>query len=147
MINYTWSEFENDIIVLKNQIILNGKPDIIMGLTRGGACLATTLSYKLNVPISYYDPSNRAIPLLNYKSKVLIVDDINDTGKTLDSIVKKLKTINKWTFDHGIVVENSLSTIKTAVIYENETSIFKTDFYSKTINRDLDKRYINFPWE
>ena len=65
--------------------------------------------------------------------KILIIDDINDTGKTLQ-LVKNLFS------DHT-------ATIKFAVLVDNKSSNFMIDFSAKNIDKKVDNSWIVFPWE
>ena len=75
MINYfTWSEFDKgvDHIAKKcNSFKFSG----IYGVPRGGLCLAVALSHKLNINLI-------SKPIKNS----LIVDDVYETGNTLNTI-------------------------------------------------------------
>ncbi|MCK5624978.1 hypothetical protein KAI04_04000 [Candidatus Pacearchaeota archaeon] len=63
--------------------------DGVYGIPKGGLPIAVSLSYALDIPL-----------LLSPTEKTLIVDDISDTGKTLE-IFKKKKIaclfLTKWT--------------------------------------------------
>ena len=72
-INFTWEEFDQSVEVISKKSRewdLNG----IYGIPRGGLCLAVALSHKLNLEV-----------LSEPKENILIVDDIYDSGKTLNS--------------------------------------------------------------
>jgi len=72
--------------------------DTIVGVGRGGLIPATILSYKLgindlqNIAINTRHSDNIEIYQIpqNLKGKVLVVDDINDTGVTFETIKKLL---------------------------------------------------------
>jgi len=84
----------------------------IHGIERGGLIPAVMLSHKLGIPYSNKINSN-----------TLVIDDICDTGHTLDNIVG----------------------IHTAVLhYKPHTSKFKPTFYSEEFNSDS---WLVYPWE
>jgi hypoxanthine phosphoribosyltransferase len=147
----TWERFDQEVNYLCFQIKNNEfRPNWIIGLARGGSCLATTLSYKLEIPVIIYDPKRQELSDIKVnwnKDKILIVDDINDTGVTLtsikQSIVKfihpELNKINESIFE--------LNNIRSAVIYNNEVSNFKVNYSTIDINKANDDSWIVFPWE
>ena len=70
-INFTWEEFDKSVELISyksKEWDLSG----IYGIPRGGLCLAVALSHKLNLEL-----------LKEPKNNILIVDDIYDSGKTL----------------------------------------------------------------
>ena len=73
-----WIEFDKCVYSIHNKC-KNKKFQGVYGFPRGGLCLAVALSHSLGLPI-----------LDKPKSNSLIVDDIYDTGYTLESI-KNLK--------------------------------------------------------
>jgi len=85
---YTWDEYKEDVKKIVIHIKEN-KWDIkaIYGIPRGGLVLGTTLSNILDVPlffnldeaIRYLTNSGENLP----REKILIVDDIADSGQTL----------------------------------------------------------------
>tara|TARA_Y100000816_G_C25959593_1_gene500731 strand:+ start:405 stop:851 length:447 start_codon:yes stop_codon:yes gene_type:complete len=123
-----------------NIIEANWSPDIIISINRGGCIPGVYLSHYNSVKHKVFDLKdidNTTIDLYkrildNYKN-ILIVDDINDTGKTLSSI-------SKYFNDY-------FQNIKYAVIVDNRTSIFNIDFYGTQIDKSIDSSWIVFPWE
>ena len=96
----------------------------IYGLPRGGLIPAVMLSHRLNIPLVKGDIS----------PDTLIVDDICDSGETLDKFVKKHQTLYSFPFN-----------LKTAVLhYKPHTSCFKPTFHSKKWNKDI---WLVYPWE
>ncbi len=74
MINYfSWTEFDKSVEYIANECSFS-KFSGIYGVPRGGLCLAVALSHKLNINL-----------ISAPKKNSLIVDDIYDTGITLNS--------------------------------------------------------------
>lgn len=122
-------EYAADLI---RQMGVDGyKPDIVIGLTRGGLVPANLISQYFNVPMIAVN-KNLDIPqseILN--KKVLVVDDINDTGETLTQV-------NNLLFDVFV---------KYATLVTNLPSPFEVDYSAKEINKVEDPSWIVFPWE
>ena len=96
--------------------------DGVYGIPRGGTILAVMLSHKLDIP--YLDDIEYA---LGNGKKFIIIDDITDTGKTLNNYKKV-----------------DISEIAYYVtIHEHEQSSVKPD-YSVIYKED---KWIVYPWE
>ncbi|MGZ4851397.1 MAG: phosphoribosyltransferase [Candidatus Bathyarchaeia archaeon] len=120
------------------------KPDIIVGIARGGIVPSRILSDLLEtrdlttIQIEYYEGINQTkeepslkqcLNLQLTDKKVLLVDDVSDTGNSLQLAKNHLK-------------QNGAKEIKIATLYTKPTSITKPDYYEKlTIN------WIVFPWD
>ena len=93
MIKYTWKQIKEDTDKLTLWINKyqkkNEKFTSIYGIPRGGIIPAVILSHKTSIPFtSYLTPQTR---------KLLIVDDISDSGHTLTNIfLKQLKPDFQW---------------------------------------------------
>ena len=74
MIRLSWLEFDECVNSIYKKC-KNKNLDGIYGFPRGGLCLAVALSHSLGLPI-----------LEKPKNNCLIVDDIYDTGYTLEKI-------------------------------------------------------------
>ena len=141
-------------------MILTGwKPDYIVGLTRGGLHPANLLSQVLKVPMCSLDVSLRdsvmeptsnawmAEDAFNGK-KILIVDDINDTGATLQWIVNDWQSMcmpgdNQWNKVFAIG-----GNVRFAAVVDNEASKFRDiSYYSLVINKEEKDVWVEFPWE
>jgi xanthine phosphoribosyltransferase len=152
----------------------NWRPDYIVGLTRGGLVPATMLSHYLEVPmetlkVSLRDDDNgpesnlwMAEEAFGYVPKeeqvladfdysinaknILIVDDINDTGATLNWIRKDwqdscLPDHPRWESVWG-------NNVRTAVLINNEASDFTdVDYAGLYINKLEEPIWCVFPWE
>ena len=120
-----WNEIDSLVSKLIHQIkVSNVKFKNIYGIQRGGLIPAVLLSHKLNIPFAKGDIG----------PDTLIVDDICDSGETLDKIVKKYQTLYSTPFN-----------LQTAVLhYKPHTSCFEPTIYSKEWNSD---DWIVYPWE
>ena len=101
-IYYAYDEFREDLKELTQKI--DQRFDVIMPISRGGLCMGQMLGEFYDIREVYaintigYDDTQKLdevrvfnIPLLKEKQKVLIVDDIVDSGDTLVEVVKVLK--------------------------------------------------------
>ncbi len=141
MYYYDYKEFVQDIENLYQQT-KSYEPDIILAIARGGVTLGHFLAekYKLRELLTlnsvHYDNTQKLdnvslfnIPNLSKYKKVLIVDDIVDSGESLREIVKVLKKRFPQTV------------FKTGVIFYKENDIFTPDFKIKEA-----KEWIEFFW-
>ena len=123
----------------------NFKPDVIVAIARGGyvpariLCDFLAVSTLASIRIEHYLPgaSKQKIarltdPLaINITGKnVLLVDDVNDTGDTLELAVKHLQ-------------EFSPKEVKVAILIQKKTSDFLPDYFAQTI---IKWRWLIYPW-
>jgi xanthine phosphoribosyltransferase len=122
-------------------------PDFIIGVGRGGLVPAVFISHELQVPMLSVDHSSKVpnfadelLEKLAEKSaagnRLLFVDDINDSGGTIDYM-------RCYLADHG----GDASRMRFAVLIDNQRSRARVDFAAQAIDRDEDKRWFVFPWE
>ncbi len=141
----TWNQVYAMLLCQVQKIQSDGyKPDIIVGIARGGIVPSRILSDLLEtrdltaIQIEYYEGINQTkeepslkqcLNLQLTDKKVLLVDDVSDTGNSLQLAKNHLK-------------QNGAKEIKIATLYTKPTSITKPDYYEKlTIN------WIVFPWD
>jgi hypoxanthine phosphoribosyltransferase len=108
-------------------------PDIIIGLARGGLVPGVYLSHLLGIP---FKALNKDELFQNSKFEypnALIIDDINDTGRTLADFNSKYSDL----FDM----------VRYAVIVNNESSSFDVDYYGCRYNKLEENDWFVFPWE
>lgn len=106
------------------ETILSSKTNIeyVTGVPRGGLIPAVMLSHYMNKKFKSY---NEVIEMTNnVRQKVLVVDDISDSGETL----YKAETFG----------------FQTATLTVRHSTIFIPDFYGERIEDD---RWLVFPWE
>lgn len=121
----------------------NWMPEIILSVNRGGCVPGIYLSHEINIPhkvidVQLRDSKNKPnLDILEYSTNkydsILIIDDINDTGATFDLIHKNIKATNK--------------DIRYAVLIDNTSSNFKTQFKGTIIDKSKNPIWIVFPWE
>ena len=141
----TWNRVYDMLLSLAEKIRRNEfKPDVIVGVSRGGWQPARVLSDLLgnpnvaNVRAEFYmgvaetkrEPALTQPVSVPVEGKtVLIVDEVADTGKSL-KLVK----------EH--IIEQKAAEVKVATVYCKPWSVVKPDYYEKETSR-----WIVFPWE
>jgi uncharacterized protein len=120
------------------------RPDLILSIARGGLFAAGALSYALNVKnlhminVEFYTgvderldmpvvlpPVPNSVDLAG--ARVLIVDDVADTGETL-------KLVRDFCADH-------VAQARCAVIYEKARSLVRCEYVWRRTDR-----WVDFPW-
>jgi len=141
----TWNQIYTMLLNMAEKIRRDGfKPDVIVGVSRGGWPPARVLSDLLdnpnlaNVRAEFYlgvaetkgEPTLTQPVSVNVKGKkVLVVDEVADTGKSLKLVKEHL-------------TERGASEIKIATVYYKPWSIVKPDYYERETSL-----WIVFPWE
>ncbi len=139
---YSYSEFINDIKKLCSQISKENF-DTIVAIARGGLTIGHFLANSLNlrrvfaINSIHYNNTQKLdtidifnIPNLSSSKKVLIVDDIADSGETLSAVLNLLKE------------KYPNCSYKSAAIFYKDSSIIKPDYTIKHTNK-----WIEFFWE
>ena len=125
--------------------------DCIIALGRGGLIPGANLSYKLNITnlhnlgistrlddgkyidtLVYQRPGTEFI---NNKSKILVVDDINDSGRTFTAVKSILQS------EYNVDNENVLY----ASLIKRDGSEFNNNIISGNILHTT--RWLQFPWD
>jgi hypoxanthine phosphoribosyltransferase len=141
----TWADFGRAGRELAVRIDADGfRPDIILAIARGGLFPAGALGYALDVKnlhvinVEFYTGVDQRLampvvlppvpkPIDLSGSRVLIADDVADTGATL-------RLVKDFCADH-------VAEVRCAVIYEKSRSIVKCEYAWR--RTDL---WIDFPW-
>ena len=153
---YTDTQIDAMIHKIIRQIVKdNWIPDYVIGITRGGLVPALKISHYLEIPmetlkVSLRDggesESNCWMADDAYDGKnILVVDDINDTGATLEWLKKDwalsaYRDDPKW---------NSIwnQSVRFAVLVDNDASATEVNYIGESINKAADDAWIVFPWE
>ena len=141
----TWETFGVATRDLATEIANDGfRPDIVLAIARGGLTVAGALAYALSVKncfamnVEFYTSVDERLdlpvvlpPMLDLVEiqgmRVLIADDVADTGKTLELVRKE--------------ISEHVAEARTAVLYHKPRSIITPEYvWAHT------ERWINFPW-
>ena len=141
---YSIVNLNEDILSLISQVrSAHLKIDVILRVNRGECIPGGYLSHGLKLPHKVIDlqlrdgtniPDSNSVKNLKINSKkILIIDDINDTGST---------------FIHLNRIINANNTKKYfACLINNIGSKFQVEFYGRSINKVEKPSWYVFPWE
>jgi len=140
-----WLEFGDASRDLAHEVLASGfEPEVVVAIARGGLLLAGSISYALGVKscgalnVEFYTGIGEKLPdpivlppLLDESSlngkRVLLVDDVSDSGRTLDMVVQLLKA--------------SGADVRSIVLYTKPGTMHEPDY---TWRRT--PLWITFPW-
>ena len=141
----TWEGFGAATRALATEIAAEGfRPDIVLAIARGGLTVAGALAYALNVKncgamnVEFYTNVDErldvpvvlppALDVVDLRGlRVLIADDVSDTGKTLELVRKE--------------IAEHVAEARCAVLYHKPWSVITPEYVWK--HTEL---WINFPW-
>lgn len=141
----SYGDFGDSIRELAASVVQSGyEADWIVAIARGGLIVGGALGYALGVKniatinVEFYTGIDERLdapvelppvldPELLATQRILIADDVADSGGTLDMVASKLR--------------RSVSELRTAVLYRKSSSSVPCDY----VWRHTD-RWIDFPW-
>ena len=142
-----FNEYTKIVEKLAIQIHKSYKPTVLVGIMRGAAPIIDILSRILKLPIAYiviqsYSGKGmedqqgqlmfaREISSLATNedfSKVLLIDDLSDTGLTLNKSIEWLKNYGP--------TKDYIKEVKTACLWKKKSSKFEPDFCSVRLSSD-----------
>lgn len=140
-----WEQFGEASRELARQVLVSGfDPEVVVAIARGGLLAAGAIAYALGVKscgalnVELYTGIGTTLdapvvlpPMLDQPAlqgkRVLLVDDVADSGRTLDLVVRMLR-------DEGVELRSVCLYTKPSTVIEPDFSWRRTD------------RWINFPW-
>ncbi len=141
----SWEEIEKSVKTVCRKIVESGfEPEVVVGILRGGVVPARLIADELGIDdigiieIKLYTkigarkprPYVRQPLILDvYGKRVLIVDDVSDTGLTLQLAMDALRLYLP-------------EEVKTATLYVKPWTKLYPDYYSDVVDK-----WIVFPWE
>jgi uncharacterized protein len=175
MIYYSWNEVQGGVLDIARQLHKDDwRPDYVVGLTRGGLIPAVMLSQYLDVPMRSLEVSLRdsgicvsagdiAEDAFGYvdiqfryangdnpsdptkRKNILIIDDINDTGATINWIKQDWKSgclpdDPAWNNIWG-------NNVRFAVLTTNIASKETADYSVWEVNKAEEDCWLVYPWE
>ena len=135
----SFEEYNKIVEKLAIEIHKNYNPTVLVGIMRGAAPIIDILSRILKLPIAYIviqsysgkgmeDQQGQLMFAREISSlasnkdfqKVLLIDDLSDTGLTLNKSIEWLKNYDP--------IKNFIKEIKTACLWKKKSSTFEPDF-------------------
>jgi len=124
------------------------KFDLVVGISRGGIIPALFMSHSWNIPLdivvtsSYTkenkqsklkigSPSYLCFPDVIKESRILIVDELVDSGETMKAVVDLYR-------------KKGFKNIRTSVLFYKKNSKFDPDYFAASEDKDV---WIKFPYE
>jgi uncharacterized protein len=141
----TWADLGDGSRDLASQIVADGyEPSFVLGIARGGLLAGGALSYALGIKnaftinVEFYTGVDERLPvpmllppvpdLVDLQDqRVLIADDVADTGQTLALVQEFLA--------------DKVREARIAVLYEKPRSVVKCEYVWRRSDR-----WIDFPW-
>ena len=143
----SWEEYKKIVEKLAVEVHKNYKPTVLIGIMRGAAPIIDILSRILKLPIAYIviqSYSGKGIEdqqgqlmfareissLADNKdfNKVLLIDDLSDTGLTLNKSIEWLKNYGP--------TKDYIKEVKTACLWKKKSSKFEPDFCPIKLDSD-----------
>tara|TARA_B100000700_G_scaffold329460_1_gene451262 strand:+ start:225 stop:752 length:528 start_codon:yes stop_codon:yes gene_type:complete len=143
----SFEEYLDTVEKLAIEVNKNFKPTVLVGIMRGAAPIIDILSRILKLPTAYIviqsysgegmeDKQGELIFARDISSiasnkdyeRVLLVDDLSDTGLTLNRSIEWLKEYNQ--------VKKYIKEIKTACLWKKKSSSFVPDFCPVRLESD-----------
>ena len=150
-----WKQYNSIVEKLAINIFDSGyKPDLLIGIMRGGAPIIDVLSRVFKTKCAYlavesYSGENiedqqgelifsreLSSTVQNMSGNILLCDDLSDTGVTLTRSIEWLKNYKQ--------LKNKIKLIKTAVLWKKADSTFEPDYCAQRLN---DNPWIVQPFE
>lgn len=139
-----WSDIQVACLhIYDNMRDIGFKPNAIIGLLRGGVIPARMFSDFFDIMMDFYAIDVKLYTGIGKKNdqpiikpfhidirgkNILVIDDIWDSGKTMEAVLEELKGEN----------------VTTATLYWKESAKGKPNYYYETAK---DNEWIVFPWE
>jgi hypoxanthine phosphoribosyltransferase len=141
----TYEAFGEAVRDLAREVVASGwEPDWILCIARGGLLLGGALGYALplkniaTLNVEFYTDVDQRLdvpvvlpPVLDLvelqSTSVLVVDDVADTGETLQMVLELLRPV--------------VAEVRAAVLYEKPRSIVHPEYVWRRTDR-----WIDFPW-
>ena len=142
-----WDEYKNTVEKLAILIHKEYNPTVLIGIMRGAAPIIDILSRILKLPIAYIviqsysgkgmeDKQGKLMFAREISSlasdkdfkNVLLIDDLSDTGLTLNKSIEWLKNYGP--------TKNFIKEVKTACLWKKKSSSFEPDFCPVRLDSD-----------
>jgi hypoxanthine phosphoribosyltransferase len=142
-------QFVADVLALARALAADGdwQPTFLIGIGRGGLVPAVYLSHATGLPTLSCDLSSnvkdfaddvlvRLAERTRDGERLLFVDDINDSGRTIGLLRTKLAAAGA-----------APGAIRFATLLDNRVSAQRVEYHARAIDRTVTKDWYVFPWE
>lgn len=154
----SWYDLQKTVNKICRDVTLTGwRPDYVVGITRGGLLPAVMISHYFDIPcntlkVCLRDNEETESNLWMAEDafagkKILVVDDINDSGATINWLLEDWPSgcfpdDPKWKSVWG-------DNVRFAVLFDNLASKAEVavDYVGEEINKAEDDCWIDFPYE
>ena len=139
---YTWEDIEGMMGDITQQMATQMlRPHVVLGPSRGGLPIGVMMSHYFDIPFHGFEWQTRDGKIQNstqlkhllskYNGKrIVIIDDINDTGTTLKGI------------NDIVTMEGMADNVKYIVLLEKMSSDFSTQICAKELDEEESKQKI-----
>jgi len=143
-----WKMFDEDIEDFIGYLTTHKFKEnaVVIALKRGGFATSVALSNKLNIPVSVVsfqtrdnddtEPQFLEPELIKSATKIIIPDDIYDTGLTVETLIEKLVS------DFNVDINNIVG-----LFHYKTDKIQETALQSYRCIRPNDGKWVVMPWE
>ncbi len=146
----SWELFGDATRALAQQIVdSHWTPDVVVAIARGGLIPAGAVAYALGVKamastnVEFYTGIAEVLtepvflpPLMDVnalaRKKVLVVDDVTDSGRTLEKVLRELRD------EFG---NHAVGEARSAVLYHKPWAVLEPEYVWRNT-----ARWITFPW-
>lgn len=155
----TWDGFGEAARDMARAVVASGwMPDLVVAVARGGLLPAGALAYALGIKamgtlnVEFYTGIGQTLPepvvlppLMDTSElpgrQVLVVDDVADSGKTLNMVMQLVREKGIPADNDGDGVEMIAVEARSAVLYTKPVSVIQPDYTWKHT-----EQWIAFPW-
>ena len=144
---YSWSDIEGMMGDITQKMATQMlRPHVVLGPSRGGFPIGTMMSHYYGIPFHGFEWQTRDGKVQNstqlrhllskYNGKrIVIIDDINDTGTTLQGI------------NDVVTMEGMTDNVKYVVLLEKLSSNFASQICAVELDEEEENNWIVFPYE
>ena len=144
----SYDQFLDEVEAVAKQIEADEwRPDFLVGIGRGGLVPAAFLSHRTGIALLSVDHSSgesdfagdlleKLAARIRAGRRILIVDDINDSGGTIAALRAAIDGKS-----------GNAAGLRIAVLVHNIRSRAVAEYHGTEIDRAADKRWFVFPWE